>query len=165
MERNWASDEIPAHMPKRVNDMTFVMLWESKKSRTKANGYLLNAILAHPGLSILCMSYHAFMTEPGKRAAWRFLKKREVLYVLDESDDVKTPKAKRTQSVVRSGRWAKYRRILTGTPADKPFDIYSQLRFLDPFIWKVRKMKDFHAFKQHYGKWGDGGRCQKRKRI
>ena len=153
VERNWASDEIPAHMPKRVNDMTFVMLWESKKSRTKAHGYLLNALLAHPGLSILCMSYHAFMTEPGKRAAWRFLKEREVLYVLDESDDVKTPKAKRTQSVVRSGRWAKYRRILTGTPADKPFDIYSQLRFLDPFIWKVRKMKDFHAFKQHYGKW------------
>lgn len=153
VERNWCSDEIPAHLPDRVRDTTFLMLWESKKARTQETKYKLNALLAHKGLSILCMSYHAVMTEPGRRAVWRFLKRRETLYVLDESDDIKTPSAKRTQRVVKSGRWAKYRRILTGTPADKPFDIYSQLRFLDPYVWKTRKMKDFHAFKQHFGKW------------
>ena len=153
VERNWLSDEIPKHMPKRVRDQMRIMLWETAKSKTKTHQYAFNALVAYPNLSILCLSYHAFMTPLGKKVAWNFLKRRNVLYVLDESDDIKTPKAKRTRSITASGRWAKYRRIMTGTPADKPFDVYSQFRFLDPYIWKSRKMETFHAFKQHFGKW------------
>ena len=161
VERNWVSDEIPKHLPKQVKDMTYTMLWQTAKSRTKWHENMFRAIIIHPGLSILCISYHAFMTPRGKKAVWEFLKKRNVLYVLDESDDIKTPKAKRTQSIIASGKYAQYRRILTGTPVDKPFDIYSQIRFIGPDIWKERGLPNFRTFKQHYGVWFTDEDCKR----
>lgn len=153
VERNWLSDELPKHLPDRVGVHTLSMVWQSRKSRTKYHAANFNALVKYKGLAILLISYDAFMTEVGKKAVWRFLRRRRCLFALDESDDIKTPKAKRTRSIVAAGKYAPYRRILTGTPADKPFDIYSQLRFLDPGVWKRRDMANFFAFKQHFAEW------------
>lgn len=153
VERNWITDEIPEHLPDRVISLLKIMLWRSIRSRTKWHAREFDALVKHKGLAWLCISYDAFMTEVGKRAAWRFLRRRRCLYILDESDEIKTPKAKRTRSIIASGKYAPFRRILTGTPADKPFDFYSQLRFLDPGIWRRLDMATFAAFKQHFAVW------------
>lgn len=153
VERNWVTDEIPTHLPDRLAPRTHSMFWQTKRSRTKWHQGAFDACVKYKGLVFFCISYDGFMSELGKKAVWRFLRRRRCLYILDESDDIKTPKAKRTRSVVSSGAYAPYRRIMTGTPADKPFDIYSQLRFLQPDIWKKRGMENFFAFKQHFAEW------------
>lgn len=153
VHHNWMSDELPAHMPDKVMEITRMMAWRAPRAGTKWHARQFDGLVKHVGLAILCMSYDGFITERGKRAAWRFLQRRRVMYVLDESHHVKTPGAKRTKSIMASGRYAEYRRILTGTPADKPFDLYSQLRFIDPEIWRSGHMASFAAFKQHFGIW------------
>ena len=153
VERNWMTDEIPAHMPDRVMQKSTIMLWKTGGSHSKWHTAEFDRLVKADGLAILLISYNAFMTRIGKLATWRFLRRRSCLYVLDESDDIKTPKAKRTRSVIASAKYAPYRRIMTGSPADKPFDVYSQLRFLDQDIWRRRDMATFAAFKTHFAEW------------
>ncbi len=170
VERNWVTDELPKHMPDEVMEKTLVFAWQSKRATTKWHTKAFDTLVKYgidpknpgktTGLAFFCISYDAFMTTKGKKAVWRFLKRRKVFMVLDESDDIKTPSAKRTRSVVASGAYPAYKRILTGTPADKPFDIYSQLRFLDEGIWRRMGMARFHAFKQHYAEWFTADDCK-----
>lgn len=160
VERNWVTDEIPAHLPDRLVARTHSLFWRTKSSKTKWHKAEIDAIVKYKGLSFFCISYDGFMSTLGKRAAWRFLRRRRCLYILDESDDIKTPKAKRTRSIVASGKYAPYRRIMTGTPADKPFDIYSQLRFIDTKIWARLGMENFYAFKHHFAEWFTAAEAQ-----
>jgi len=52
---------------------------------------------------------------------------------IDESTTIKNPKAKRTKTMVKLGKFAKFRRIMTGSPVTKsPLDLYSQCEFLNP---------------------------------
>ena len=151
VERNWITDEIPKHLPNRIPFQEF--LWKSSKARRQWFQSAFTAFLQQKELTIFCISYDGFMTDAGKKAVWKFLKSRNVLYVLDESDDIRTPKAKRSRSVVASGKYAKFRRILTGTPADKPFDLYTQLKFLDPSVWSRMGIRTFQVFKHHFAIW------------
>lgn len=160
VERNWITDELPKHMPGCVAEKTMARYWRSKRAATKWHKAVFEKLIRHDGLAILCISYDAFMTKLGKKYVWRFLRRRRCLYILDESDDIKTPAAKRTRSVGASGKYAPYRRIATGTPADKPFDMYSQLRFLEPDIWKKRGMERFASFKVHFADWFTAAECQ-----
>lgn len=154
VERNWASDEIPTHMPPDVALDTMVGLFKTAQKHTKAQKRQMNALINHDGLSILLISYNAFMTKEGKEFVWKFLRHRESLYVLDESHNIKTPAAKRTKSIVASGKYGKFRRILTGTPiAVGPFDLYSQIRFLDEFFWKNKGIHGTVEFRNFFGRW------------
>jgi SNF2 family DNA or RNA helicase len=137
-----------------------IFLWQTKRANTKWHAAAFNNLIKFQGLAFFCISYDGFMTAKGKKAVWRFLKRRKVFMTLDESDDIRTPSAKRTRSVVASGAYPAYKRILTGTPADKPFDIYSQLRFLDEGIWRRLGMENFRSFKQHYAEWFTAADCE-----
>jgi SNF2 family DNA or RNA helicase len=149
---NWVRDEIEAHMPDRIPIHTFY--WRSGKSNTKYHQAEVEEVIKSKKLAVITISYDGFMTQRGKKFVWRVLRRRSCIYVLDEAHHIKAPGAKRAISVLASGKYADYRRILTGTPvAVGPFDIYSQLKFLDPNIWKRRGMGSFFAFKRHYGVW------------
>ncbi len=160
VHRNWITDELPKHLPDRIMAQSHMFFWRSQKSGTKYHQHEFEAALKHEGLPWFCMSYNGFMTGAGKKAVWKFLQQRRCFYVLDESHHIKTPGAKRTRSIGASGRYAPYRRILTGTPGDKPFDLYSQLKFLDPGIWHRHGMGDFHGFKTRYGVWLTREECK-----
>lgn len=158
VHENWVTDELPKHMPDNVDWKAFT--YQSNKAKTKWHQRACKEILEYPGLAIVCMSYNAFMTKKNKhwmgglRFTRKFLDKRRVLYVADESQRIKTPGAKRTKSVIASAKYATSRRILSGTPITKdPFDIYSQLKFLDPDFWKTRGFASLEAFKTHFGIW------------
>lgn len=158
---NWADNELPAHMPDRTNWECFT--YHSKKAGTKLHQRGCSRIQARDGLSILSMSYSACITPKGKSVLAAFLKKRKVFMILDESARIKTPSAKRTRSLVIAGKGAVMKRILTGTPiANGPFDIYSQLRFLDPDFWRPHQLHPFTVFKSYFGVFtkmkGPGGR-------
>jgi SNF2 family DNA or RNA helicase len=152
VHRNWVSDEIPAHMPDRVLKKTLSHIWYS--TDTKAHRESFDATLNHKGLAVLVMSYNAVWTERGRKAWKSFLIKRRCMYVLDESQRVKNPGAKWSKRILGSHAAAPYKRVLSGTPcANSPFDIYNQIRFLDPNVWVPYGIHNFAAFKQYFGMW------------
>jgi SNF2 family DNA or RNA helicase len=154
VERNWKSDELPTHMLAEVADDTVAEVFKSERKHTVNHRQRMARLVAHDGLAILLISYPAFMTKDGKKVVWDFLKKRRCLMVLDESHNIKSPGAKRTLSTVAAGKHALYRRILTGTPMAKgPFDLYSQIRFLDDQFWKRRGIGGAEEFRAHFGRY------------
>lgn len=155
VHRNWTVDEIPEHLPKELLEKTKLFAYTTSKSGSKRHQRELEATINHRGFAVLAMSYDAFMTPRGKQAAWDFLCKRKAKYVLDEpSGAVKNPKTDRTKSVVKSGQYAWFRRILDGTPiTNSPFDIYAPVQFLDGEFWKRHGFNSFLAFKNHFGVW------------
>lgn len=162
---NWVNDELPLHFgldPERYT----VFLWDTAKAGNVGFQDKLATFLATPAdkLAILIMSYDAIMTErrkgtkrgvlKGKEAAKKLLVDRRCMFVLDESARIKTPKAKRTMRVQAASVYAPYRRIMTGTPITQgPFDMFSQLRFLDADVWKRMGCASFSAFKAMFGDW------------
>ena len=161
---NWVNDELPIHMPDEVMARAKVFLWDTGKATNKGYQIELAKFLKTPDdqLAILVMSYPAMMTErkpgakplKGKEAAKHLLTKRRCLMACDESARIKTPSAKTTKRVVAAGKHAKFRRIATGTPVpNSPFDVYAQLQFLDPDIWKRIGAGSFAAFKAMFGVW------------
>jgi SNF2 family DNA or RNA helicase len=152
VERNWCTDEIPKHMPRSVLKDTILGMFLTSKKDTKNHSLLMKRLRSHDGFSILTISYQAFMTKKGKSDVWNFLKDRDVLYVLDESHYIKTPGRKRTQSIQASGKYAPYKRILTGTPfSTGSFDGYSQIKFLDPDFWKKKGIYTAEQFRLFFG--------------
>jgi len=161
VERNWNTDEIPAHMPPETALETTVQVFRTNKKNTQAHKRAMNSLFNHEGLAILLISYNAFMTKEGKALVWKFLKEKECLYVLDEAHNIKTPNAKRTKSIVASAKYAKYRRILTGTPISVgPFDLYSQIRFLDEWFWKNKGIHGTVEFRNYFGRWFTAADCK-----
>ena len=154
VHRNWLTDEIPKHLPDRVAAQSRSLIWDTKRCRNVSNKGLQDLLIRHRGLAWLFISYDAANTELGKKYLWRFLRNRRCLYIADESHYIKTPGAKRTKALVASGRYAPYKRLLTGTPiATGPFDLFSQVKFLDEDFWKALRLDSFRVFKFHYGEW------------
>lgn len=154
VERNWNTEEIPDHLPEDIALDTRVFLFLTDRKNTREHKRQVEAILNHEGFSIFLISYNAFSTKEGKATVNKFLRRRSVLMVLDESHNIKSPGAKRTISINAQGKYAKKRRILTGTPIAKgPFDLYSQIRFLDDFFWKNRGIHGAVEFRQYFGEW------------
>jgi hypothetical protein len=160
VHQGWVYDEIPKHLPPGVRYKA--LAYRGASAGTKWQSREIEALLAFPGLSILTMSYDSFVTtrrkktqpEKGKETAKKFLTRRRCLYVLDESHLVKSPGAHRSKLVIASGSLAPYRRILTGTPvANKPFDVYQQMKFIDRNFWKPHGLNSFQAFKTFFAVW------------
>ena len=156
VHRNWTTDELPAHMSPDVPLMSHAYSSQSATSRWHQDA--LSYLFSHPGLPLLAISYDAWTTEKGKKAVWKMMKHRRCLLVLDESHRIKTPTARRTRSILAGGKHAPFRRVLSGTPVTNgPFDIYTQLLFLDPDFWKRElDIGSFTAFKAFFGVWGRG---------
>lgn len=151
VHENWVLDEIPTHLA--INKYQSHS-YRSKSARTKWHQSACRQLTDFDGLAFLAMSYDAFMTKQGRRTAEDFLHRRKVLFTADESQRIKSPSAKRTRAIVATGKRAPYRRILTGTPmTNKPFDYYTQIRFLNPEFWKENGFASYEAFKTYFGIW------------
>ena len=160
VHRNWATDEIPVHLPKAILEQSHYEFWHTGKAGTKYHQRAMAGLLAHKGLAWIMMSYDAAMTVAGKKYLWDFLRKRRVLYVMDEGHAIKSPGAKRTKSIVASTKYAPYRRLLTGTPiATGPFDLYSQVQAIDEQLWDRHEFGSYRVFKFHFGQWFTAADC------
>lgn len=157
VHRNWVETEIPDHLPDDVMKSVRAFHYQAPRADTKWHKEAVRAITKHRGFAWFTISYDAFMTAPGKRAMIDFFDQRKILYVLDEAHNIKSPEAKRTESILKSSRYAPYRRTLTGTPiAVGPFDAYTQIKFLDETYWEGQGLGTFTEFKQHFGVWKKG---------
>lgn len=156
VHRNWITDELPTHLSPEVPLLGHA--YSAPSAGTKWHKDAVTRLVRHNGLPLLAISYDAWVTDLGKRAVWELMRKRRVLLVLDESHRIKTPTAKRTRSILAGGKHAAFRRILSGTPVTNgPFDIYSQISFLDPEFWRRElDIGGFTAFKSFFGVWDKG---------
>lgn len=163
---NWVLDELPEHMPDDTAARSNVFLWDTSKAGGKGYQERLRSFLETPEdqLAVLVMSYNGIMTErrpgakrglrKGKEAAKELLTSRRCLFVLDESARIKSPDSQRAKRVLAAAAYAPYRRIMTGTPVvNSPFDVYTQLRFLNPDVWRGMGCASFASFKTMFGVW------------
>jgi len=83
-------------------------------------------------MGVLTLNYEALPTAGGQKLIADFIKIYPRFYlVLDESQKVKNPKAKRTVEAQKLGKCATHRRILSGTPILKGLeDLFSQYYIL-----------------------------------
>jgi SNF2 family DNA or RNA helicase len=143
--RNWLSQEIPTHLASHIHPK--MVLWTASTSKTKDKEY---QSLFETGydLHILIMNVEAFSTKRGLEFAGKFLRTHRTLMAVDESTTIKTPTAKRTKAIVALGKFAKYKRILTGSPVTKsPLDLFSQCNFLDDDLLGCGS---FYSFRNRY---------------
>ena len=140
---NWVSGEIPDHLPDYIQ--VKVVKWSP--AETKKNQALRESALDHTlDLTILVMNVEAFSTLKGTKFAAKFLLGKKVLFAVDESTTIKSPKARRTKNIVRLSKYAQYRRILTGSPVTRsPLDLYTQCEFLDPALLGYSSYYSFRA--------------------
>lgn len=127
---NWVRREIPKHL-EAPNTATF---WRSGAG--VGHTRILTNQLREKGnkrLQIHCMNIDAVNTKAGYDHAVKFLQTFTCSLIVDESQRIKNMDALRTKRVFELGRYAKVRRISSGTiVANSPLDLYSQYHFLAP---------------------------------
>tara|TARA_R100000900_G_scaffold121456_2_gene96002 strand:+ start:404 stop:1840 length:1437 start_codon:yes stop_codon:yes gene_type:complete len=143
--RNWERQEIPIHMPDHVLHKIITWSPSATKKQEKENEKLFKH---GEELIIFLMNIEAFSTKKGLTIAQKFLLSHSSLMAIDESTTIKSPTASRTKNVLKLRDYAKYRRILTGSPVTKsPLDLYTQCYFLDPYFLDF---SSYYSFKNRY---------------
>lgn len=145
VHRNWVVNEIPTHMHESANYIAAYYSASAKKAEREA----WNAVFKwSDGLRWFCFNIESASNKSGQQELERCIKLGRVMFVIDESQRIKTPGAKRTKFILKLAQHAAYRRILSGTPiTQSPLDFYSQLKFLDPTITGFRT---FTGFRSHF---------------
>jgi len=152
VHRNWVEQELPTHLPDSLTPDLMTLCFQSSKSDTQWHQRAVERLLAHPGFAWLSISYEGFMTKRGHKALVEFFYRRKLLYVIDEAHSIKEPTARRTKSILKSAKYAPFRRVLTGTPITQgPFDAYTQVKFIDEGFWEQHGFGSFTEFKHHFG--------------
>ena len=143
--KTWYEQELPAHLPNHIENVT--VLWQA--NITKGQQEKLESLFEiETALHILIMNVEALSTDKGVKFAAKFLNSHKVIMAIDESTTIKTPTAKRTKNIIGLGKYAKYKRIMTGSPVTKnPLDLYSQCEFLDPYLLDFTS---YYAFRNRY---------------
>ena len=141
----WYKQEIPNHLPNHIENVS--VMWQSLITKKQKNN--LDALFkAEEKLHILIMNVEALSTSKGTEFAARFLNSHKTLMAIDESTTIKNSSAKRTKNILALSKYAKYRRIMTGSPVSKnPLDLYSQCEFLSPWLLNFQS---FYAFRNRY---------------
>ena len=143
--KTWFEQEIPAHLPDHIENEA--VLWQA--AITKNQQEKLNTLFkSETTLHILIMNVEAFSTAKGANFAYKFMSCHNTLMAIDESTTIKNPKAKRTKNILKLSQYAKYKRILTGSPVTRnPLDLYSQCEFLSPWLLNFAS---YYSFRNKY---------------
>ena len=143
--KTWFEQEIPTHLPDHVENEA--VLWQAaitKKQQEKLDTLFKSETTLH----ILVMNVEAFSTTKGASFAYKFMSCHNTLMAIDESTTIKNPRAKRTKNILKLSQFAKYRRILTGSPVTRnPLDLYSQCEFLSPWLLNFAS---YYSFRNRY---------------
>ena len=141
----WYKQEIPNHLPDHIENVS--VMWQSLITK-KQKDSLDCLFKLEQKLHILIMNVEALSTSKGTEFAVRFLNSHKTLMAIDESTTIKNSSAKRTKNILTLSKYAKYRRIMTGSPVTKnPLDLYSQCEFLSPWLLNFQS---FYAFRNRY---------------
>lgn len=139
---NWVHREIPRHLsaPHKAE----FWLSGAGKRHTRRLEKLLST--EPDKLAIAAMNVDAVNTKGGYDYALRFLRLFRTMMIVDESQRIKNPAAKRTKRVLSLGELAVSRRIASGTlVANSPLDLFSQFEFLESGLLGTTSFRAFTA--------------------
>ena len=145
--KTWYEQELPTHLPNHIENK--IVLWQANITKTQQEK-LDSLFETGQDFHILIMNVESLSTDKGVKFASKFINSHKVLMAIDESTTIKNQAAKRTKNIIGLGKFAKYRRIMTGSPITKnPLDLFSQCEFLDPWLLNF---DSFYAFRNRYAK-------------
>lgn len=94
-------------------------------TKKKSNYFVMNS-----ATRVIVTNFETISTEQDRLQL--FLKTRNVAIIIDESTKIKNPESKLTQDFFAISPLFKIKVIMTGTPvANRPYDIWAQIYFLD----------------------------------
>jgi SNF2 family DNA or RNA helicase len=144
---NWERKELPAHLPDHIK--ANIVTWSPSQTRKKKKE-LQTLVEDTDDLQIFLMNVEALSTKRGVEAADKFMLAHRTMLAVDESTTIKTKGARRTKNLIRLGKQAPYRRILTGSPVTKsPLDLFTQCEFLKH---QALGQASFWTFQNRYAK-------------
>jgi SNF2 family DNA or RNA helicase len=128
---------------------TDCLLWQPNTTQKFQKRLIQVARGSNDALRILIMNVEALSTKKGTSVANDFLKLNPDSFVaVDESTTIKNRQAQRTKNIIKLGKQAKYKRILTGSPITKnPMDLFSQCAFLNS---SILGFDSYYAFQGRY---------------
>lgn len=149
VHRNWIERE----SPKLLSHPYTTLLWSNKQ--TKKYQAEVTKFINDPGthLRIFAVNVEAFQRNKSRAEILviNMLKRHKALMAVDESSTIKTPSAQRTKNIIKIGRHAAIRRVLTGTPVTTgPLNFYAQANFLGKGLLGFT---DFASYKGYYAEW------------
>lgn len=148
MKEPWL-EEFQKHLP--PDFPLDVFMWEAK-TRHKAEPWILSVPPGQRKLRVLVMNVEALSGDIGEKIARLFLSKHTCFFTVDESSKIKSVSASRTKTIIRLGKLAKYRRIMSGTPVTQsPLDLFPQFKFLNPGLLGFTS---FYSFRNRYALLG-----------
>jgi SNF2 family DNA or RNA helicase len=87
------------------------------------------------GLKVVAVNLESLSHPSGLAVVRELMAGQRTMMVVDESQKIRTPGARRTRAIIKLGEQAVMRRILSGTVVIKGYEnLYSQYRFLHPGI-------------------------------
>jgi SNF2 family DNA or RNA helicase len=148
--QNWVS-EFVKHCPDVVKHKVHV--WKSLSTKAEQAAYREFINRDEGELKIFLVNTEALSTKKGYTACQIFLERvaGKSAMVIDESTAIKNPKARRTKAAIELGKYATYRRVLSGLPTpNSPLDIYSPFMFLSGAGEHLLGIDNYYAFRARY---------------
>lgn len=141
LQQNWINRELPTHM---TSDYVGVYFGKSKKEQRA----WLDVFHAEGKLKVFAINVDRLIQKETITLLMDILKDSKTMLVVDESQRIKNPKAKRTKALLGLAPHAAFRRVLSGTPITQgALDLFSQLRFLST---KILPFSTYTAYKHQY---------------
>lgn len=149
---NWINHEIPKHLG--VDHWAIAYPKKTSAKDWAMRQVYLDKELRQGQLRVVSMSYDSLRTEHGEEFASMLAVEYDTMMVLDESTAISSPSSKVTKICKKIGPLCRRRAIATGTPAaDSPFEIHSQIEFVDPNFWGRHQLRTITAFKSYFGQY------------
>ncbi len=140
---------LPPRIPREV------LLWNASKTGADSFKQKAQECLLSDKLAIFLVNGEAIITDAFRNFARKFLTKRKVLAVGDETSMIASrPGVKRAKMFITIGKQPGIvmKRILDGTPAADggPLDLFAPMKFLD---WRILGHETFASYRSHFAKW------------
>lgn len=142
---NWLRLEIPAHWP---DDEPVELAYWSSYQTSEWKRQWERACKTKDKFVILAINVEAFSSQRLLDELPKFMKGRKILMVVDESTVIKHHKSGRSKAIVKLGKSAVAKRIMTGSPLpESPLNAWGQCEFLRHGILGFTS---YTAFKERY---------------
>lgn len=167
---NWTDHELPKHLNVPYRAHAFDNPKDSAKNKRHAAD-MAWALEDGPHLKVLTFSYDALRKDSlfkvdergrtkgqtsGRLAEIVRRHRGRVMIVGDELVSIKTDGGKTSNRALALAWMCEYRWGADGTPVDNgPFDLYAQMRFLEPDYWARFGIGSYTAFQHRFGIFKD----------
>lgn len=158
---NWVLREIPQHLG--IPCVAYAWSGPVKTKKQKDGMARLYKTYDKPVLRVFTINFEAMLQENAREAVDEFINSFRVMAVVDESKKIGNPDTKRTKYIIKAGRAATARRILSGKPLTKaPMDLFSQFDFMKEGLLGT---KSYRAFVAEYAVLVDMGHPRMKKML